>query len=329
MAANEREAAGDADAAIRVIADHPTDPSSEPLWSPWRVDRLGQIAVFRRWLPPWVFGRWIVRQSANQMTRTSIERTVRAVEMTVESRGESPADLSISRITRIGDRDWIAMQLAVHDLGGLAEFLASGPAVANLAGDVLSWVGTPMRGYRLVGETDHELVWRELAADVEVTTINLGTSASVSADGFVIGRIVESDGLRLFDTAPCPVTESLARAVSSSPRHWLDAIKDSEDPEMVGALAAGQDAPLLTDVPEHVWADLTADDILSQLRHPDDDVIDPHLMGAVLLCFESCVEVAGQLGPEHARGLAFLSERLDGPVSNLCADLASVVRKAA
>lgn len=188
-----------------------------------------------------------------------------------------------------------------------------------------------------------------------MTTINLGTSACTSSDRCVIGRIVESDGVRLFDAPPCPASEDLARAVSASPRHWVEAVRNSDQPKLVSLLADGLDAPLLTDVSEPAWQgalvdetawsqfddgerseptpaeldDLAADTILTLLRDPDDLFVDPAVIGAALLCFGVHMGVASGVGPEHARGLAHLAARLDGPVSNLCADLSSLSRQSA
>ncbi|WP_157551098.1 hypothetical protein [Nocardioides jensenii] len=358
-AANEREAAGDAAGAIDIMVDTPCGPDGEFMWAPWRLDRLIQLHLFASVLPPWVYARWTVQQSGSQMTRSSLERTVRAVDLTVEARGESPRSTPMSLRTRIGDRDWIAHQLAVHDLGGLAEFLGRRPAVAERAGDLSSWSDAPMGGYRLAFETEHELRWTDLSSGSEVTTINLGAASSRMYDGHVIGRIVTCEGVRLFSTPPGGVREEVAEEVAARPEEWLEVIKRSGDAWTIGLLTPGQNAPIVTDMAEEVWRDaLVGDDYLRHAEYDEDGreieplpdeldamvvdlimsllghdsegwFVDPACVAAALLSPEVWPEFVCRLGPEHAAALVALGEILVGPAGEGCRLLGSTLRESA
>lgn len=359
-AANEREAAGDARGALDVIGKTPCGPDGAFMWAPWRVDRLGLLSVMAPVVPRWAHARWMVAQCVIQLNRSAAERSDRAVAMAVDALGESLPTLSFDRKVRISDRDWLAHQLAVHDLGGLAAFLASKPAVANLAGDMKGWADAPMGGYRLERQTDHELVWTDLASGEEVTTINIGTAARTGGTSrCVIGRVVACDAVRLFSTAPAGVHEELARAVAAKPSDWLATLKESGDAFVVSALSRGQDAPLFTDVFDDEWGyelidpsdlehsgfddegqeveptredldELVTNAILDHLRHRDHSPwIEPALVGAALLCFEVSRDVVMRIGPEHASGLMELSQRLVGVPADLCRQLASSLRQSA
>lgn len=359
-AANEREAAGDADGAIDVILTTPCGPDGALMWASWRMDRLIQLSFAAPVLSRWAHARWMVAQSVIQLNRPAVERSNRAVAMAVEAQGESPITKLLDRQVWINDHDWMVHQLAVHDLGGLAAFLASKPAVANLAGEVSSWADAPMGGYRLEREIDHEIVWTDLASGEEVTTINIGTAARTygSSGRCVIGRVVECDGVRLFSIPPAGVSEELARAVAVNPPEWLAAVKESGEAFVLTALSRGQDAPLFTDVFDTEWSDelidpfdlehwgcddgmeleptpeeidaLAADAILGHLRRRDRSPwINPPQVGAALLCLGVWTEVVSRVGPEHAQGLADLSGRLVGPPADMCRQLGASLRQSA
>lgn len=359
-AANEREAAGDASGALDVIAKTPCGPDGAFMWAPWRMDRLGQLSFAAPVVPRWAHARWMVAQCVIQLGRSALDRTHRAVAKAVEAQRKSPIGLSVDRHTWISDHDWIAHQLAVHDLGGLTEFLESKPAVANLAGDVSSWADAPMKGYRLERETDHEIVWSDVASGEEVTTINIGTATRASGrDRCVIGRVVACDGVRLFAIPPAGVSLELARAVSTNPADWLAQVTESNEAFTISALSKAQDAPLLTDVFDNEWCDelidsfelecweldedggvtepspeeldrLTAEAILGHVlrRDPDMWINAPHV-GAALLCFGVWAELVSRTGPEHAQGLAELAQRLVGPPADMCRQLGSSLRESA
>ncbi|MDN5894011.1 MAG: hypothetical protein L0H93_08290 [Nocardioides sp.] len=357
IAANACEADGDAKGALDVIGQSPHGPDGEFMWAPWRIDRLLQMETWRRFLPPWAFARWMVQQAGSQMTRRSVERTLQATDMAVKVQGRSPTSAPTSRRTWIGDHDWVAHQLAVHDLGGLAEFVARRPGVAGLAGDVSSWVDAPMGGYRCVDETDQEIVWTDLASGDEITTLNLGAALHLQAGRCVIGRMVTSGDVRLFDIAPAPVGEAVAEAIAASPGDWVDVITASADASHVGLLSPGQDGALLTDLSESVWRDaildpwgrgdpghgrreiqptleeedsMTADAILGLLRQPlDDELIPLPCFAAALLSEGVWEQLVLRLRPEYATPLGNLARRLAGPAADICQQMSRALTESA
>ena len=358
-AANEREAAGDANGALGIIVQTPRGPDGKPMWVPWRIDRIGLLSFLALVLPKWIHARWMVAQCANQLTVSSVERTNRAVELAFEAEGLLGLELTTARRTWLGDHDWIVHQLAVHDFGGLAEFIESKPAVANLAGDIRSWASAPMGGFRLERESDHELVWTDLASDDEVTTINLGAAEIAASGRCVIGRVVACDGVRLFATMPARASEDLARAVAANPSDWLEKVKDSGEAFPVSAFSDGADASLFTDVPDHRWRDelmagveldqpdydddgnaiersdeeldsIAAEVILSLLRGSIADTgLSAPCVGAALLDFEVWSRLVQWVGPEHMAGVAVLADRLVGPAGDVCRTLAQAAQETA
>lgn len=346
MEANACEAAGDARGALDVIERTPHGPDGTLMWSPWRVDRLLHVVAWEKLLPAWAYGRWMVQQSSSQLTRSSVKRTMRATDMAIAVQGRSPAAETSRQRTWIGDHDWVAHQLAVHDLGGLEEFVSGRPAVAQLADDIDSWVGVPMGGYRYLHGNHDELVWEDLADGNQVTTINLGAIEAWGAGRGVLGRVVRSGDVRLFDIAPAPVSLEVARAVAAEPDTWLDVVTASEDARTLGLLGPGQDGALLTDLTENAWRDAlldpaghgdvgrgrleidptpaeedsrVADAILDLLRRPLDDGLTPWpCVAAALLWCGVHETLLSRLRPEYASQLLALAPRLAGPAADLC-----------
>ena len=117
-----------------------------------------------------------------------------------------------------------------------------------------------MGAYRFVRDEPRNIVWHDLASGGEVQTMNLGTVATLQPGDHVIGRRVASAGEPLFDAAPLPVSERVARAVADSPAEWVSALGDRGDepvgPRVRRGAWRGGPSGLLTDLPDSVWQDL-------------------------------------------------------------------------
>src|SRR6266545_3069824 len=59
-AADDAEARGDAEGALKIMNDIECGPDGKPFWRPWRVQRLYQLVTLRDLLPPWAGSRWIL-----------------------------------------------------------------------------------------------------------------------------------------------------------------------------------------------------------------------------------------------------------------------------
>lgn len=216
------EAAGDAAAALRAMEAEPLGPDGRPWWRPSRVRRLAQLEMLGRDAPAWTWGRWIVAQAAQSAPR--LPR--RALDLAVETRGGRGTLWGVDEadaMAKVMDHDWVYRQLVVHEHGGLATFLrdVAAPGLVEGCADVRGWVGVPMGGYELLGETADAVLWWDLGRRCPVTTLNMGGAAMLHLGECVIGRVVELDGVSLFESAPLCVPDEVARAVAAAPADWL------------------------------------------------------------------------------------------------------------
>jgi hypothetical protein len=221
------EARGDAAEGLRLIDDMPLGPDGRPWWRPSRIRRLKQIADLEESAPAWVWARWVVAQAA-QATPGDPKG---AMEVAITTRGGRSTlwgmDDADAR-AKILDHDWVYRQLVLHENGGLAAFLdaRAGSRLLKRAIGIEGWVSVPMGGFELLLEGVDRILWLDLATREVVETINVGTAAMLAGGECVIGRLVESDGVKLFESAPLCVPPDIAKRVAGDPGDWVAAVAD-------------------------------------------------------------------------------------------------------
>lgn len=226
FAVDAAEAQGDAVLALAMMEETPCGPDGRPWWRPERLRRLRQIITLGDDCPRWVVQRWLVAQAA----QSSPGRPQEAIEIAIRTRGGRSTLWGVDpddAMAKVLDHDWVYRQLVLHEHGGLADFVHT-RAMAGLlsrAGDMTPWLGVPMRGLELVHETSDRIVWRDLATDDVVETLNLGGASMLAIGEAVLGRVVPSDGVHLFDIAPLCVPIDVAREVAAEPSAWLSALE--------------------------------------------------------------------------------------------------------
>ncbi|SEB60221.1 hypothetical protein SAMN04489844_0649 [Nocardioides exalbidus] len=227
FAVDAAEADGDARGALQLIEEMLLGPDGRPFWRPERVRRLRQLVELGADVPTWAVRRWAVAQAA----QVSPGRPREAMDLAIRTRGGRSTLWGIDDDARskILDHDWVYRQLVLHDHGGLADFLrrVASPDLRGLTGDMTSWSTAPMGGYELWEEASNHIVWRDLATSLPVTTLNLGSASMMAIGEGAIGRIVESDDVRLFESAPLCVPIDVAQAVADRPFAWIDAINEA------------------------------------------------------------------------------------------------------
>jgi hypothetical protein len=262
---NDRERAGDAAGALDIIESRPFTPTGGPMWTKARLSRLVEVASFDPLLPPWAVARWIRSQALGHLGRPGSPAILAAYRDAARARlggatGARRGSDQVDARCQVSDHDWAFAQSYLHDHEGLSDFLAEcAPELVARAVDVEGWCGTPMGGFRLVRDDATSITWHDLAADLEVQTINLGTAATLQPCEHVIGRRVTSAGESIFDAAPLAVSESVARSVAARPEEWVSALAERDDgpvgPRVGPGARRGGPSGVLTDLADSVWQD--------------------------------------------------------------------------
>jgi len=256
------EARGDAAGALRLMQGLSVGPDGEPFWRPARLRRLEQLTELRDVLPRWATSRWILAQSLQVLDPASRGRGSKALAAAIGVRGGEDALVGVDRIdaqAKVMDHDWVYRQLFLYELGGLRHFLDSVASddLVSSADRVRDWAPVPMGAYRLVSSSPGELVWEDLATGAPVSTTDLGVSTLVDDGDCAIGRLVPIEGGSMFEAAPLPLPEQVARGVAAEPQRWVALLQEyvaTEDPVFVRSLLGGlHDYGLLSDLPDVVW----------------------------------------------------------------------------
>ncbi len=343
---NAHEAAGDAAGALDLMAQHPHLPDGRTFWAPWRVERLLQVAALPDVLPGWALSRWLLAQALVHMDESTRRITTKAMRLACDVGGVP--DLARSRgperreaFCRVMEGDWVYRQAYLFEYGGLRHYLAGGfaPVLVRQADAVEEWVGAPMGAYRLEGRAPRTLVWRDLVADVDVESLDLGAAVRKRPGDHVIGRLVPSRQGRLFESVPLRVGAEVAEAVASAPAAWADALRGRDVPSLS---AVGDCAPFLTDVPTVGWESVAIDNggtpedieeaaaalVMAALAGDLDASLDPYA-AAALLAPGVWPVVVDRLDRRDAAALASFGQRLAGPAGELCLRTARLLRESA
>lgn len=233
-------------------------------------DRLHQLAELGDDAPGWMINRWLTIQARRRVWTGGQELgTNRVLALVVPLL--YPDGVPIERIgctwpEQVGpfiyERDWVARQMDVYDLGGLRRLvdLHASAGLLQRSDQIEGWCAAPMRACRveridaarrdpmgLVDMTDGELL------DV----LDLG--ARLEPGDHVLGRIVPTaaePGL-MFDWGTLPVRESVAAAVAADPRQWLPTLHART---LRGEMEPGDshrpESSLISDLPYRSWLTL-------------------------------------------------------------------------
>jgi hypothetical protein len=221
------EARGDAVEALRLIDDMPNGPDGRNWWRPSRIRRLRQIVDLKESVPAWVWAKWVVSQAA-QATPGDPHR---AMEVAIATRGGRSTLWGVDDVdarAKVMDHDWVHRQLVLHEYGGLEEFIKSraGTELLDRAVGIEGWVSVPMGGFELLMEGADRILWLDLATRTVVETINVGAAAMLADGECVIGRLVESGGVALFESAPLCVPPDIAKRVARDPDAWIETLAE-------------------------------------------------------------------------------------------------------
>jgi hypothetical protein len=367
QAVDAREQAGDATGALDLMERHLHGPDGRPFWSPWRVDRLLQVATMEDLLPGWALSRWLLAQAPLTLDEEARPITTRALAA-ARRVGRYPRPGTRDRdeqrlLERVVDHDWVHRQAFLYEEGGLRRFLDGrfAPGLVARADQVEAWASAPMGAYRLLCRTPRVLRWEDTGSGREIETLNLGAAVEVAEGDHVLGRMVPAAEGSLFESPPLPVPAPVAAAVAASPSDWVEVLARHRDE--VETLRGHPD--LLTDVPRQVWTALARERAVparpdsrlgEALACPDDGhdcplQADERLAaGLVLLAAAGgldevsspdpwpCVAAAAVApgawmwvlagsSPGDGPALAALGERLVGPAASLCWRSAQVLRR--
>jgi hypothetical protein len=254
------ESRGDAHAAMALIERDMQTRSDDYFWRPVRLQRLLQIAWLGPLLPGWATSRWILAQAAQCLDPRGRDRTRKALEIAVATRGGEDTLVGVDAFdakVNVMDHDWVFRQVLLYELGGLQRFIARVATPGLLAGAdrIHDWARTPVGAFRFVRESAAILTWLDLRSGEEVRSLNIGAASLLSPGECVIGRLAPIEGGAMFESAPLFVPHDVARQVADDPADWVAALsRGCRIPRAAEEriMTAGHDFRLLTDVPSWV-----------------------------------------------------------------------------
>jgi len=232
------EARGDAEAALDVILSNPVGPDGRVFWRPWRIERLAELTEYEE-LPQWAIARWVVAQSLQHLDGNS-ERMMRGLQEAILFRGGMeglPGVDDIDARCKVMDHDWVFRQRFVYDHGGLQHFVRRGAQAGLLAraGDMSPWLQARMSGYNLVEQSACTQLWADLSDGSRHEVLNLGSPAPREIGDCVLGRVVQLEGLALFEGVPLSVPRQVADEVAGAPEEWVDLLADGVHRHGIGS----------------------------------------------------------------------------------------------
>ncbi len=227
------------------------------------ADTLRELVWLGAEAPEWVTCRWIEQQAHRWLIRRGDPRVDEAMFTAIErlyvgTDLERPLGMEVVDFTRaVVAWDWVAAQVALHDLGGLTSFVdeSAGSGLLARAPSMEHWATACVSGYALRDVVDDTIQVTDLASGEIFDLLNLGATWSLDAGTCVLGRLVPSGtspGL-LFACRPLVVDAHTARQVAcaaSGGGNWLGPLTAAA---AAGDLPAGatmqQQSSLVCDMP--------------------------------------------------------------------------------
>ena len=345
----EAGAAGDAARALRHYRNGPHVAGCPHEHHLHELVDLGDEA------PGWVYSRWTAGQAYRWMLVEQDPRVERAVLETIrtahaDADPDRPYGLDVREFTtRLAASDWVCEQLAVHEYGGLLDFLdvKAGPGLLRRADRVRAWAEAPMGGYRLEGVHRDRLQVTDLHSGAPLEALNLGALVDLDRGTSVLGRLVPVEaapGL-MFESRPLPVPHDVARRVpdlvaGEGPAAWTTALGDaSRQGRLPPHFSHGRATTLSSDLVPESWGGGVGQDVdnaldvcrvaLLAVEAVSERAAEAVAANVAAVLVDSAVWAAARerlAAPGHAAAWGMLAEWVPQPVRRRCLELARLGR---
>lgn len=195
-AAREQTAAaarGDAAAALEAFRrrGYPSGAGDEQELA--FLERLGDDA------PDWLIGRWACETAFDWMLECEDPRVEPAAWALAATHDPPPPGVSptevVQRFQQIAAHDVLAHQLALFELGGLADFVnvRAGARLLERAPRLAEWASRQWSVFEQVRLRDDVHRVRDVANDESYDVLHLGAANGVSLDVMLFGRVVPTN----------------------------------------------------------------------------------------------------------------------------------------
>jgi hypothetical protein len=223
----EAEARGDAAEGLGITDAFQFGPDGEPFWSAERCKELHLITQWGPVLPGWAWSRWVCNQAARAM-----HEELRDPSFDAQRRAGLHAET---------DQVWAYRQFRLYDDGALRFFIRrmAGSALLARSDQVEAWPRATMGGFEFIEANPLSISWLDLAEREELSTPNIGSAVLFLPGDRVIGRLVPTEGGRMFESRPLGVPAGVAQDVAEAPARWS---------ELLGAARPGGAQRMLRDV---------------------------------------------------------------------------------
>jgi hypothetical protein len=209
----EAEARGDASEGLGITDAFQFGPDGQPFWSVERCKELHLVAQWGPVLPGWAWSRWVCNQAARAM-----HEELRDPSFDAERRAGLHAE---------PDQVWAYRQLRLYDDGVLRFFVRrlAGSALLARADQVEAWPRATMGGFEFIEANPLSISWLDLAEREELSTPNIGSAVLFLPGDRVIGRLVPTEGGRMFESRPLGVPPGVAQEVAEAPTRWSELLR--------------------------------------------------------------------------------------------------------
>ncbi len=209
----EAEARGDAAEGLGITDAFQFALDGKPFWSAERIDELHLIAQWGPVLPGWAWSRWVCNQAARVM-----HDELRDPSLDAERRAGLHA---------ASDQLWAYRQLRLYDDGVLRFFVRriAGSALLARSDQVEAWPRATMGGFEFIGADPVSISWLDLAEREVFSTPNIGSAVLFLPGDCVIGRLVPTEGGRMFESRPLGVPPGVAQEVAEAPTRWSELLR--------------------------------------------------------------------------------------------------------
>jgi hypothetical protein len=349
--AADAELRGDAATALRRHRSVPMFARSK------HGDRLELLASLGDDAPGWLISRWLTVQSRRRIW-TGSDPAAPSPVLPLVIPAIYPHGIPFERIgcehpeqvvAWIYERDWVARQVDVYEMGALLDLVRhhASPELLARADLVEDWCEAPMGGYRLEpGGGAGALRLVDLATEQPFDVLDLGLAEHAQLGEHLLGRIVptEAGPGRMLDWRPLLVDRVTATAVARNPHQWLPVLATRVAVGRIPAAFSYQSASSITaDLPQHAWVDLLGLDIDVEPVETYDELAEPALAEVLRLAGSDPAATSARrhtisellldgaltervrlrfAAAEFLPAWRLLAETVDGPARNRCQEMA-------